>query len=356
MVRSIPQLEALCDEWEALAAKFASPLLDHDWFISCAEAFHRSDDLQIVTVREGASLAGVAPLVRERTPAGQRLILLGASKLYEPSGWLFSSSSSLADLADKVIRLGDPMILQRIPADSAVCGVLASPGRAITMARGTTTSLGVVVRSSWDAYYAGLTGHITTNLRRLRRKAEKALGGMRVVQSSPAPSDVDDLLETVVKVEGSGWKGRNRSALGARADLRDFFRRYGHRAAARRQLRVTTLSFGSETAAVELSVEAYRRMWQLKIGYNDALSEYYPGLHLTEFSVRSAFERGLEAYEFLGSAAAWQERWAPEVRRYRMLAVYPFSTRGVLTGCRDLAGMMWRRAHALGRQPARGTA
>jgi predicted N-acyltransferase len=47
MVRSIRQLEALRDEWDALAAPFESPLLDHDWFTSCAEAFHSGEDLQI---------------------------------------------------------------------------------------------------------------------------------------------------------------------------------------------------------------------------------------------------------------------------------------------------------------------
>jgi hypothetical protein len=81
---------------------------------------------------------------------------------------------------------------------------------------------------------------------------------------------------------------------------------------------VTTLSFGSNVAAVELSVEAYRRMWQLKIGSNDALAKFYPGLHLTEASIRSAFERGF---------------WVPELTR-----------------------VMWRHAQAIGRQPARDTA
>jgi CelD/BcsL family acetyltransferase involved in cellulose biosynthesis len=357
MVRSIRQLEALRHDWDGLAAGFQSPLLDHDWFMSCAEAFHHDEDLRIVSVRNGASLQAIAPLVSEPTPGGQRLTLLGASRLYEPSGWLFSGVTALDDLARKTIRLGDAVVLQRVPSDSPIVGALGSLPRAVTVARGVSTSLAVVMRSTWDAYYAGLSSHITGNLRRLRRKAEKVLGRVNIEHLTPTPSDVDGLLEEVVKVEGSGWKGRAGSALSARADLRDFFRRYGHRAAERGRLRVTRLSFGSELAAVELSVEAYRRMWQLKIGYNDALSAYYPGLQLTEASIRSAFERGLESYEFLGSAATWEERWSPDVRQYRMLAVYPLNAKGVVTGCRDLAGMMWRRAQTIARKPsARGAA
>ena len=310
-----------------------------------------------MTVRNGTSLDAAAPMVSERTPTGRRLTLLGASRLYEPSGWLFASAPALQELAAQTMKLGEPLVLQRVPADSPMIGALRSLPRAVSIARGASSSLAVVVRSTWDSYYAGLSSHITGNLRRLRKKAEKVLGRVTVAHFTPARSDVDDLLEQVVKVEGSGWKQRSGSALSTRADLRDFFRRYSHRAAERGRLRVTTLSFGSEIAAVELSVEAYRRLWQLKIGYSDALAAYYPGLQLTEASIRSAFDRGLESYEFLGSAATWEERWSPDVRRYQVLAVYPLNPKGVLTGCRDLAGMAWRRAKAVGRRPsARGAA
>jgi hypothetical protein len=58
-------------------------------------------------------------------------------------------------------------------------------------------------------------------------------------------------------------------------------------------------------------LEALRDEW-------DALAKFYPGLHLTEASIRSAFERGF---------------WVPELTR-----------------------VMWRHAQAIGRQPARDTA
>lgn len=354
MVRSIQQLEALRDEWDALAQSFRNPMMSHDWFASCAEAFYGGEDLRVVITRRHGDLSGVAPLAREATPQGERLFLLGASRLYEPSGWLFDSPADLEELLEHTMRLGHAIVLQRVPVESPLVGVVAAlpPTRGVGIVRGATTSLGVVTTGSWEAYYSSLSSHITGNLRRLRRKAEKAIGPISVVRAEPAQSEVDGHLETLVRVEGSGWKARRGSALASRPDLRDFFRRYAHRAAARRQLRVTTVSFGSEIAAIELAVEAYDRIWQLKIGYADALRPYYPGLHLTEASLRAAFDRGLEAYEFLGSAASWEERWAPEERRYRMLAIYPFTTRGMLTGCRDLAGIVWRRAAQAINRPA----
>ena len=341
MVRSIQQLESLREAWDALSAPFQSPLLDHDWFASSAAAFHRDEDLRILATWDGRTLTGVAPLVRERG----RLVVLGGSYLHEPTDWLFSSDQALDELVELALQVGEPIILQRMPVNSSASSALSrlSRRRALSVVRPSADSLAVNTRGMWDSYCAGLSSRLTKDLRRLRRKAVKVLGRMTLVQHQPTPSDVDAQLEIVMAVEGSGWKGRRGSSLGARPDLRNFFRRYCHGAAAKRRLRVSTLHFGDHVAAVELSVEAYRRMWQLKIGYQESLAPYYPGLHLTEMSIRSSFERGLDAYEFLGSAAAWEERWQPDTRRHRLVAVYPLTAPGLAGACQDVAGALWRR-------------
>jgi CelD/BcsL family acetyltransferase involved in cellulose biosynthesis len=345
MIRSIRQLDALRDEWDALSAAYRTPLLDHDWFLSCAEAFHGHEELCVTTIRDSGVLLGVAPLVREVSSAGGRVMQLGVSRLYEPSDWLCASHDSASALVARVLAQGRPLILQRLPSTSIVVAMMdAVPRhRAITLVRATAPALGVRTDGSWDTYYAGLSSQITGNLRRLRRKAETTFGPMRVERLVPAPAEVDALLESFIAIEGSGWKGRRGSDLGARTDLRAFFRAYGHRAASRGRLHVARLTFGGQLAAAELSVEAYGRMWQLKIGYHDAVRACYPGLHLTASSIQWAFERGLEAYEFLGSAAPWEERWRPEVREFRTVAAYPVTASGLTGACRDLAGALWRR-------------
>jgi CelD/BcsL family acetyltransferase involved in cellulose biosynthesis len=347
MVQSILQLDALGEQWAALAAPFGSPLLDHDWFLSCAEAFHGDHELRVLTVWNEGILTGVAPLVQD----GRNLVLLGSSRLFEPSGWLHATDEALRQLVAEAIHLGDPIVLQRLPAESRLARVFEQlPKRsAWTVVRRSADSLSVRIQGGWEGYYARLSSRITSNLPRLRRKAEKLLGPMRFSQITPAPAEVAACLETVTAIEDSGWKGRRGSSMAARADLRSFFLRYCGRAASKGRLRVSTLAFGAHLAAVELGVEAYGRMWQLKIGYQEALARYYPGLHLTECSIRSAFERGLDSYEFLGSSAPWEEQWRPEARQYRLVAVYPVTTNGVLGACRDAAGTLRRRLTRAGR-------
>ena len=345
MVRSIQQLEALREDWDTLARRFRTPVLDHDWFLSCAEAFYVNRDLGIVTVRERGALAGVAPLVLESTAAGPKLMQIGASKLYEPGGWLFASPHALGELVGAAVAVGRPLLLQRVPADSGVCQAFASVSRrlALTASKNGRPSLGVPTRQSWDRYAASLPTHLSDNLRRWRRKVERQIGPVEYTCESPAASQVNGLLERFAAVEASGWKGRQGSALQARHDLRDFFSRYATRAAAGGRLRIATLTFGSTVAAMEIAIEAYERLWQLKIGYQDALSTYYPGLQLTLGSIRYAFERGLESYEFLGSAAPWQERWKPEPRVYRLLTSYPLTLPGIRAMGHDAMAALGRR-------------
>jgi CelD/BcsL family acetyltransferase involved in cellulose biosynthesis len=345
MVRSIPQLEALGDDWNALARRLRTPVLDHDWFLSCAEAFYMNRDLSIVTARERGVLTGVAPLVLEPTTSGPKLMQIGAAKLYEPGGWLFDSPDALGELVASTVAAGRPLLLQRVPAESGVCQAFAriSRRRALTASKLGRPSLGVHSRQPWERYASTLPAHLSDNLRRWHRKAERRIGPVQYSCESPAVSDVDALLERFAAVEASGWKGRHGSALQVRCDLRDFFRRYARRAAAGGRLRIATLSFGSTVAAMEISVEAYDRMWQLKIGYQDALSTYYPGLQLTLGSIRHAFERGLESYEFLGSAAPWQERWKPEPRLYHLLTSYPMTLPGIRALGRDAVAALGRR-------------
>ena len=345
MIRSIPQLEALRDEWDALAAPRRTPLLEHDWFLSCAEAFHRDGDLRIVTAREHGRLVGVAPLVQDTEHSELRLTLLGATRLFEPCDWLHQTPEAAADLADRALAIGSPLVLQRVPVGSATVSALRGrrSRRALTVVRNTAPALGVRTEGDWRTYLGSLSSQITSNLRRVRRKAEAALGPMTVERVHPAPADVDPLLEAFIAIEASGWKGRRGSNLGSRADLREFFRRYAHRAAGRGRLQVARLRFGSQLAAAELAVVAHGRMWQLKIGYHEAVSAYYPGLHLTAASIEAAFERGLEAYEFLGSAAPWEERWNPEVRRFQTLGAYPMTAAGLAGAGRDLVSSLLRR-------------
>lgn len=345
VITSIDDLQALRGEWERLASLARSPTLDHDWVISCVEAFHAERDLRIVVTREQGVLTGVAPLVLDHSGRGCHVVQPGAARLYEPGGWLYSSDEALEELAGAVIGLRVPLLLHRVPRGSGAASALAAlpRGRGITVVRSGSSSLAVDTTHAWKKYCSGLSRRTLRKFTDGLAAAERALGPALIEELEPRPVDVVPLLDLLAELESSGWKGHHGSSIAQRKDLAGFLQSYCRRAAERGGLRLTRLSFGSEVAAAEIAVDAYGRRWGLKIAYRETLAAYSPGLQLVHGSIRAACERGLSAYEFLGSAEDWQRRWRPETREYLAILVYPWSVRGLYGACLDGGAALRRR-------------
>jgi CelD/BcsL family acetyltransferase involved in cellulose biosynthesis len=283
--------------------------------------------------------------VEEATDDGTRITLLGTSRLFEPSDWLSADAATARVLANEALKLGPPLLLQRLPTSSWLCGLLPGVGRSgVSISRVATPSLAVDTSGSWDAFTARLSTSHTARLARLRRRAERDFGRVVVELAVLEPADVEPALERFAALEATGWKAREGSALGQQRQLFDFYRRYGRRAAAVGTLRVSTLMFGSQIAAMEIVVDAFNRRWQLKIAYDEGVARYSPGLQLFHHSLADAFARALTAYEFLGVAESWEERWLPEAREYQKLMLYPASVRGAVEVVQDVTAFAWRRA------------
>jgi len=345
VIRSIQHLDALRDDWNALADRHEQPLLRHEWFSCCARTLHNERDLRVVVVGCQGLLAAAAPLVVERSALGQRLGFLGSADLHEPAGLLYRDEEALQALLAGVLSIGLPVQLQRMDARSPVPQALRTsvrwPGTSIVLR--TAPSYGVSTGPGWAAYLDSLSSRITGNLKRVRRRAERTLG-VRVACLSPDVGEVDSLLGLLLTVEGSGWKGRRGTALDKKPRLASFFRLYVKAAAEQGFLRVFVLRLADRVAAVEFDVEMYGRLWQLKIGYDEALRDHYPGLQLVQESIRYAFDSGLRGFEFLGSAEGWEARWNPETREFITVLVYPGTASGVWALGVDLAAAAGRRA------------
>jgi CelD/BcsL family acetyltransferase involved in cellulose biosynthesis len=356
LVRTLRAFDALREEWNALAARFEHPLLSHEWFSCCARAFHDEGELAVVVVRSAEQMVAAAPLVRVRSRGAERLELLGSRPLNEPSGVLYGSEEALADLVERILALRLPVWLGRLEAGSPVRSAFhARRGRrAVVVDRVTHPSLAVEMRGCWEDYVAGLSAHFKKDLRRQRKRLAE-FGPVRSETRSPTSAEATKLLEALMGVEASGWKGRRGSAMARNVRVRDFFRRYTVLAAERGELRVSCLHAGERLAAAELSLEVSRRMWQLKIGYDESLAKYSPGSLLTHDTLAYAFSRGLEAFEFLGSAEPWEERWGAVPRRYASILAYPWSMHGLWglaadIGARAVSAARAKRAERRGRE------
>jgi CelD/BcsL family acetyltransferase involved in cellulose biosynthesis len=343
VLRSIPQLEALRDEWNALADSQGHALLRHEWTLSAAKALHGPHDLAVVVRRSGGRLDAVAPLARVSGSRVERLEFIGAEALYEPTGLLARDARAREALLGDLVRLRTPLMLRRLPGGDEIADLRRiSSGRGVLVVKNTAPALAVPLTTGGPEPLAQLPGKLRYDVKRARTRAAEQ-GAVHVDMTAPREHEADAALDTFMRVEASGWKGRNRSAMVMNPRTHGFFRTFCRLSAALGTLRVAYLRIGGSVAAVQIGLDAYDRRWVLKIGYDEAMARCSPGLLLTAEAITDAHRRGLRSYEFLGSAEAWEERWRPEQRPCVVAAFYPWSVRGGMSASMDIADAVWKR-------------
>jgi CelD/BcsL family acetyltransferase involved in cellulose biosynthesis len=336
LITTREDLDALAPAWAALTAADPSPLVQPSWFTAAAgEALPAGEELRVVALFRGEALAGVAPLVLRPGPGPRWLELLG-HQLYEPQGFVAADAEARAALARAVARLGAPLALRRLPEDSPEIEAFAARRRwSPAMIAGATTETATVRLGGPVPLIERMSASRLATFRRKQRQAEK-IGAVSIRLEAPSEAGLDSLLNEVFRVESAGWKGRTRTGLLHDRRLGLFYRSYARLAAAAGELRLGFLSIGGETAAVRLDVERGGERFELKIGFDERFAAVSPGQLLTHAMLIDAEARGLAAHHFLGSAAGWQDPWAPDRRRLVTLRRYPLALSGVAALAQDL--------------------
>ncbi len=116
-------------------------------------------------------------------------------------------------------------------------------------------------------------------------------------------------------------------------------------ASAKGILRLCFMRIGGKLAATQIAVESGGRFWLLKVGYDEDFGRCSPGHLLMIETLRYAAERGLQTFEFLGSAEPWTSVWTTQVRPCLSVWAYPYNCRGLAAFTWDAIRFGWERLH-----------
>jgi CelD/BcsL family acetyltransferase involved in cellulose biosynthesis len=183
------------------------------------------------------------------------------------------------------------------------------------------------IRTDWETYRESLERGFRKELSRRRRRLGEL--GCLAFELHDGSERLEELLEEGFRVEASGWKGENGTAIVSRPETRRFYTEIARWAAGRGWLRLGGLRLDGELIAFELNLEAQDAWFVLKGGYDERYRKYGPGTLIVEDIVRVAFERGLSSYEFLGSDDAYKLDWTSELRDRVLLQAFRRSPRGL---------------------------
>jgi CelD/BcsL family acetyltransferase involved in cellulose biosynthesis len=307
------------------------PFVRHEWVRRWWEAFGRGRKLHLVLVRDDDGPLALAPLMLSRrrhygvavrtleflaNEHVPRFDVIVARRPAEAYRALWEHLAALEDAWD-VIQL------QEIPAGSATLEELPRLAAAAGYLTGRWPSLRspyLPTLGGWEMYLRGLTGKQRRLIRnRMRRLTDRGAVELEVVAG---PEEVRAALDEGLRLEDSGWKAMQGTAILSRPDTEAFYRTLAETAAERGWLRLCFLRAGGRRVAFAYTLDYGRRRYLLKVGYDPAWSGCSPQNSLHALALPLAFASGCLEYDFLGNNEEWKRRWTPHERVHEWLFVF----------------------------------
>jgi CelD/BcsL family acetyltransferase involved in cellulose biosynthesis len=319
------------DEWNDLArAVDAPPFLRAAWFETWWKAFG-SGSLDIVALRRDRRLAAVLPLARRRG------VLRSLSNWHQPEfGSVAQDAAARQALADALLQESRaPIALRLIDARGDDAEALRAAGRAAGRAGGARLQSRVQLQSpyldidgDWDGYRTRVAGDTYRNIRRRHRRLSEQ--GAVVTRIEDRWERLDDALRAGFRLEGSGWKRDEGTAITSDPATQRFYTEIARWAADHGWLRMAWLDVDVTPIAWDMMLEHARVMYTLKGGYDTSYRSFGPGHLLTLEVVSHCFADGVRRLDFLGGTSQYKRMWTDTARDMAEIDFFPRSTAGAV--------------------------
>lgn len=297
--------------WQQLHARGpASALLHLDFVGALLAAFGQGGE-QLAIYSEGGQVGAMALLARRGPFAWQTF-----QPAQAPLGiWLQDPALAVDALLEQLLpqlpglalaaglTQCDPLFGAR-PPDSARLRTLDY----IQTAR-------IAMDQPFDAYWQQRGKNLRGNLKKQRARLQREGQETRIDMLTEA-GQMAQAIADYGRLESSGWKGREGSAVHADNEQGKFYRAmleaFGRRGAAR----VYRYWIGAELVAMDLCIEDQEAIVVLKTAYDETVpSGLSPTLLMREEACRQLFDEGrLRRIEFYGKVMEWHTRWCEDLR------------------------------------------
>ncbi|KQQ87033.1 GNAT family N-acetyltransferase [Massilia sp. Leaf139] len=302
------------DDWArlhaALPAPHASSLLAADFVAPLLDQFGRGDEL-LACLRDGDTVRAMALVHPSRR---------GAWITFQPAQaplglWLQQPGLDTAALARGLLGAlpGFPLLLALTQLDPMLHPRPADGP--CTRSLDYIDTARVRLHGSFDDYWNARGKNLRGNLKKQRARLEREGVATRMVVDR-APAAMAQAVADYGRLETSGWKGQEGTAVSAGNAQGRYYRAMLEALAARGAASVYRYYFGEQLVAMDLCVEDADSIVVLKTAYDERVpANLSPTLLMREEACRSLFEGGrFERLEFYGRVMEWHTRWTEEVR------------------------------------------
>jgi CelD/BcsL family acetyltransferase involved in cellulose biosynthesis len=327
MEQALATVESLQEEWAGLADRLEAPPFLHPGWIAAWCGEFADGRASVLAVRRDGRLAGLVPFMEASTGT------VSPTNWHTPRfGLLAEDEAARRELCRLLVERArhrlDVCFLYSGSEDERELRAAAREAGHRLQIRTCQRSPYVDVDGDWQAYERRVPSKRLREVRRRRRKLE-ARGSVTVEFARPEPGELDTLLADGFRVEGSGWKSEQGTAILSSPQTTGFYTEVARWAAEREWLLLAFLRVDGEVAAFDMCLEAHGRVYVLKGGFDPALRSFAPRTILLHDSLRRAFDEGLRSYEFLGADEEYKLPWATGMRDCLRLQAFPQSATGI---------------------------
>ncbi|MGN6593905.1 MAG: GNAT family N-acetyltransferase [Terriglobales bacterium] len=349
-------LDALAPEWLALCRRSDrnQPFWHPGWIRAHVLAFEKPDSLRLLTARNPqGELGAVLPLITElawhygfpvrrwRGAAGVHSLRFDLATAAGDEGAAATDAIAACLLQS---HAWDILELRDVPAGGRAERLLQAAltaGHRVGKWESMQTpfiALDVdAVDNRGQPLPRGLQGtkaDFRHHLRRTRRKLEAELGGELLLHDHGRadPPQLAGFLDQFYRVEASGWKGRNGTAIACLPAVRRFYDQAAAAMAAESAFVLHRLAVAEQTVAMSYSLAMGDEYFAIKWAYDDAYARFGAGHLLTEAILRSCVAPEAapprRRFDFTGPDADYKQKWTQTRQSHAYLYVFRRGVRG----------------------------
>ena len=356
LMRSLDELEAVASEWNELALMAANPFVTVEWLTSWWSAFGVGQPVILALRDRTGRLIGGAFCFKDRrrleTPANPGTGYGHWDVLARDGDARRDVWHALAANAPPRLRLAG--LLDDRGAVQSAREELTSAGFAVFTRRGSPCPY-LVLPDQWETLLRGVSRNLRSQVARKGKGLER-MGAVRF-RTVTGGEELPAALEDLFRLEASGWKAREGTAILSDPASAALYRSFAARASQRGWLRLHLLELDGRPIAGDLGCVFAGTEFLLKTGFDERLADASPGLVLLARTLEATIAEGHKAYDFLGGAQHYKLRWGAEPRQRFTLLGYRGPTtlpqrlfeRRLRPGAKRLAQTAARRSKVVAR-------
>jgi CelD/BcsL family acetyltransferase involved in cellulose biosynthesis len=350
----------LADEWRMLCenASCNKPYSQPEYFSSYVKAFEPGGRIVLVTAWREKSLIGILPLVEAR----ERWYGISLRLLTTPRGdhypWFdliceagIGQREVSVAILQELDRLDgwDAIRLTSVTEGSAAYELLRSETGANLRINGfNEAQVPYISIAGSQSDFRSFVGKLSPNFRHMLRKALRKTAKLGELSLRRFDSADPSALQEFYRIEASGWKGKERTAIACHAHLVQFYNEIAIAAAERGYLRLYLAYVGSRAIAGMFAFQLDDKLSVPKLGYDEEYRHLAPGHLLVHEVLKESWESSVKEFDFLGYWMRWKADWTSEFRNSWQIYVYRNNLKGWLLerlrfALRPLARKIYRR-------------